>query len=150
MERPIEIDPAALAVTLFEQGFTCSQAVLAGFAGRYGLDRDAALRVSCAFGSGMARCASTCGAVTGALMAIGLAYGRTRIADEAARENTYGAARTFLERFRHEHGSDQCRELLGVDVGTREGSEAAAKEGLFRTRCPAFVRSAAKIVSSLT
>lgn len=150
MERPIEIDPATLAVTLFEQGFTCSQAVLAGFAGRYGLERDAALRVACAFGSGMARCASTCGAVTGALMAIGLAYGRTRIEDEAARENTYGAARTFLERFRQEHGSDLCRELLGVDVGSLEGREAAAKAGLFQTRCPAFVRSAAKIVSSLT
>lgn len=150
MERPIDIDPAALAVTLFDQGFTCSQAVLAAFASRHGLARDAALRVSCAFGGGVARSGSTCGAVTGALMAIGLAHGRTRVEDEAARERTYEAARAVVDRFRTEHGSDVCRELLGVDISTPEGREAAAKEGLFRTRCPAFVRSAAKLVASLT
>jgi C_GCAxxG_C_C family probable redox protein len=149
MERPIEIDPAALAGTLFEQGFTCSQAVLAAFAERHGLDRDLALKLACAYGGGIARGGGTCGAVSGALMAIGLAHGRTRIEDEAAREKTYAATRTFLERFRAEHGSDLCRELLGVDISTREGSEAAAKAGLFRTRCPLLVRSAARLVSSL-
>lgn len=147
MERPIEIEPAALASSLFEQGFTCGQAVLAAFAGRYGLARDAALRLGCAFGGGIAE---TCGAVSGGLMAIGLAHGRVRVEDEASRERTYEAARAFLERFRREHGSDVCQELLGVDIGTPEGREAAAKEGLFRTRCPKFVRSAARIVSSLT
>ncbi len=150
MERPIEIDPAALAVTLFDQGFTCGQAVLAAFASRHGLDRGAALRVSCAFGGGIARGGGTCGAVSGGLMAIGLAHGRTRVDDEAARERTYDAARAFLDRFRREHGSDVCRELLGVDISTPEGREAAAKAGLFRTRCPGFVRSAARIVSSLS
>ncbi|HET8538962.1 MAG TPA: C-GCAxxG-C-C family protein [Anaeromyxobacter sp.] len=150
MERPIEIDPAALAVTLFDQGFTCGQAVLAAFAERHGLDRDVALRVACAYGGGIARTGRTCGAVNGALMAIGLVHGRARVEDEAAREKTYALALAFLERFRREHGSDQCRDLLGVDIGTPEGREAAAKEGLFRTRCPVFVRAAARIVSSLS
>lgn len=149
MERPTETGPAALAAALFEQGFTCGQAVLAAFADRHGLDRDAALRVACAYGGGVARTGSTCGAVNGALMAIGLAHGRTRIEDEAARERTYELTRAFLERFRAEHGSDVCRELLGVDIGTAAGREAAARDGLFRTRCPLFVRSAARIVASL-
>src|SRR5512140_3015316 len=150
MERPIAIDPAALAVTLFDQGYTCGQAVLAAFAGKHGLDRDVALRVACAYGGGVARTAATCGAVNGALMAIGLARGRFRLEDEAAREKTYDAARAFLDRFRSEHGSDQCRDLLGVDIATADGREAAAKAGLFRTRCPVFVRSAARLVSALT
>ncbi|HEX9048955.1 MAG TPA: C-GCAxxG-C-C family protein [Anaeromyxobacter sp.] len=149
IETPIDIDPAALAETLFDQGFTCGQAVLAAFAGKHGLDRDAALRVACAYGGGVARTASTCGAVNGALMAIGLAHGRTRVEDGAARDRTYETARAFLDRFRAEHGSDQCRDLLGVDIGNAAGAEAAAKAGLFRTRCPIFVRSAARIVSSL-
>jgi C_GCAxxG_C_C family probable redox protein len=149
MERPIAIDPAALAVTLFEQGFTCSQAVLAAFAGRHGLDRETALRVSCAFGGGVAGRGETCGAVTGALMAIGLAHGRARVEDEGARDRTYEATRAFLERFRAQHGSDRCRDLLGVDIGTPEGREAAATAGLFRSRCPHLVRAAARIVSSL-
>lgn len=150
MERPIEIDPAAMAVNLFDQGFTCAQAVLAAFAGRHGLDRDAALRLACPFGGGAMGGGATCGAVTGGLLAIGLAHGRTRVEDEAARERTYDATRGFLERFRREHGSELCRELLGVDISTAAGREAAAKAGLFRTRCPKLVRSAARFVTALT
>lgn len=149
MKNTLEQTPDQIAVALFEQGFTCGQAVLAAFAPRHGVDREAALRIACAFGGGIARTGSTCGAVSGALIAIGLRYGRTRIEDEAAREKTYEVTREFLGRFRQEHGSDVCRELLGVDIGTTEGREAAMKGGLFRSRCPGFVRSAAHLVSTL-
>ncbi len=123
--------------------------MLGSFAGRFQLTVEQAARIGCAFGGGIARTGGTCGAVSGALMALGLAHGRTRVEDEAARETTYAAARAFLERFRGEHGSDVCRELLGVDIGTPEGRAAARDGGLFRSRCPALVRSAARIASSL-
>lgn len=140
----------ALAAALFEQGFTCGQAVLAAHAARLGLERDAALRAACAFGGGVARTGGTCGAVNGALVAIGLAHGRTRVEDLAAREKTYEATRAFLDRFRAEHGALACRDLLGVDIGTPEGHQAAQDAGLFRTRCPGFVRGAARLVGTLT
>jgi C_GCAxxG_C_C family probable redox protein len=149
MKNILEQTPDQVAVALFEQGFTCGQAVLAAFAPLHGVDRDAALRVACAFGGGIARTGSMCGAVSGALIAIGLRFGRTRVEDEAAREKTYEVTREFLGRFRQEHGSDMCRELLGVDIGTTEGREAAMKGGLFGSRCPEFVRSAAHLVSTL-
>lgn len=142
-------DPAEIACGLFEQGFTCSQAVLAAFADRYGLGRDAALRLGCAFGGGIARTGAVCGAVSGALLVLGLAHGRTTIEDVAARETTYAAARAFLSEFHREHGSDVCRVLLGVDIGTPEGHAEALNAGLFKTRCPALVRSAARIASTL-
>ena len=102
-----------------------------------------------AFGGGIARTGNICGAVSGALMAIGLKHGRTKAEDEPAREKTYELTRAFLGRFRQEHGSDICRELLGVDIDTTEGREAAMKAGLLRSRCPEFVRSAAHIVSTV-
>ena len=40
------------AVALFQQGFTCSQAVLSVFAKDFGLDRDTTLRISQGFGAG--------------------------------------------------------------------------------------------------
>jgi hypothetical protein len=42
------------AVALFQQGFTCSQAVLSVFAQDFGLDRNLALRISQGFGAGIA------------------------------------------------------------------------------------------------
>jgi C_GCAxxG_C_C family probable redox protein len=138
-----------IALELFGQGFNCGQAVLAAFADRHGLGREGALRVGCAFGGGIARTGGLCGAVSGALMAIGLEHGRTTVEDEAARERTYDATRAFLEAFRHAHGSDVCRELLGVDIGTAEGRVAAMKAGLFKSVCPELVRSAVRIVEQL-
>ena len=53
------------ALSRFEQGFSCSQSVLSAYGPQLGLDTELALRVSGAFGSGMARMGRTCGAVTG-------------------------------------------------------------------------------------
>ena len=63
---------AEVAVDCFEEGFNCSQAVVSAFAPELGLDRETALRVAAAFGGGMGRTGETCGAVSGALMVIGM------------------------------------------------------------------------------
>ncbi|HYC20977.1 MAG TPA: C-GCAxxG-C-C family protein [Candidatus Bathyarchaeia archaeon] len=64
------------AVALFQHGFSCSQAVLSAFAQHFGLERDTALRISQGFGAGIAYTDDICGAVSGAIMVIGLRYGR--------------------------------------------------------------------------
>ena len=63
------------AGSAFDEGFSCSQAVLSAFAPEHGLDRETALKVATAFGGGMGHRGDTCGAVTGAFMAIGLRHG---------------------------------------------------------------------------
>ena len=89
----IIIDPVKLsdmtradeAVALFQQGFSCSQAVLGVFAEDFGLDRDLALRISQGFGAGIAYTDDICGAVSGAIMVIGLRYGRIKADDIIAK-----------------------------------------------------------------
>jgi C_GCAxxG_C_C family probable redox protein len=142
-------DAVERSVSLFQQGFTCSQAVLAAFSARYGLDEATALKVSCAYGGGIARSAETCGAVSGALMVIGLAHGKAALDDDAAKERTYALTREFWRRFGARQGSLVCRELLGVDIGTPEGARSAAESGVFREKCPALVRCAAEILGEL-
>jgi C_GCAxxG_C_C family probable redox protein len=142
-------DPIARAVSLFEAGFNCAEAIAAAFAERYGLPEEAALRAACAFGAGVSRTGGTCGAVTGALMVIGLASGRTVVEDTAAKERTYAAGARFCARFQAANGALGCAELLGIHISTPEGREAAEELGLFRTRCPALVRSAATILAEM-
>ena len=93
-------------------GFACGQAVLAAFAERHGVGRDAALRAACGFGGGIARTGGLCGAVSGGIVAVGLAHGRTRLEDGQAVERTSEATRALLAEFRRENGSATCRELL--------------------------------------
>jgi C_GCAxxG_C_C family probable redox protein len=132
----------------FSEGFACSQAVLLAFSDELGLQESAATRIAEAFGGGMAL-GETCGAVTGALMALGLKYGREEPGDIEAKQATRRLARELMDTFKARHGTLICRELLGVDVSTPEGNQQAKEMGLFENRCPAFVRSAAEIVECL-
>jgi C_GCAxxG_C_C family probable redox protein len=141
---------ADLAVAWFEEGFSCSQAVLSAYAPALGLDRETALRIAGAFGGGMGRMGEVCGAVTGALMVIGLKCGQTTVENEQAKEKSYELAREFATRFRaRNNGCIKCRELLGCEIDTPEGLQLARENGLFTTLCPKFVYDAAKIVEQL-
>ena len=97
----------------------------------------------------MARSGETCGAVSGALMVIGLLHGKTRKEDDDSRERTYALAQEFMEAFRERNGSLLCRGLLGVDVSTPEGIAAVRERDLFRTACPKFVGDTGEILEGL-
>jgi len=137
------------AVAAFKAGFNCSQAVLSAFADEVGMSREAALRVATGFGGGMGRTAGTCGAVTGAVMVLGLRLGGFDPSDRQVKEQTYTAVREFLRRFEDKHGPVRCADLLGCDISTEEGLAAARAAELFTKRCPHFVDDAARILGEM-
>jgi C_GCAxxG_C_C family probable redox protein len=143
------MNPSETAVATFKQGFSCSQAVLGALAPPFGLDRDLALRVAGGFGGGMGRTAGSCGAVTGAVMVLGLGLASLDPADAKAKEATYAAVREFLRRFGERHGSTVCQELLGCDISGPEGLASARARGLFAVQCPRYVADAVAITQAI-
>lgn len=137
------------AITNFGQGFNCAQSVCAAYAERFGIDQTTALRMSAGFGGGMGRLAGTCGAVSGALIILGLKYGATRSDDSKAKEETYAQVREFVQRFIDREGSSVCKELLECDISTPEGYAQAKEQKLFSTRCKELVRSAAEVLEEM-
>lgn len=131
---------------LFESGLNCAQSVFAAYAPKFGLDELTAMRIASAFGGGMGRLASVCGAVTGAFMTIGLKYGDK---DPESKERTYSMVREFAERFKSMNSSIYCRELLGYDVSKKEDLEIARQKNLFKTICPKFVKASCEILENL-
>lgn len=136
------------AVEQFEKGFNCSQAILSSFSEQLGLDYETALKITTGFGGGM-HINGTCGAVTGAFMALGLKGGNTLAEDKLSKENVYIKVIKFSNRFSDQHGSIQCHELLGCDITTREGLEIARKKGVFSVICPKLVKYAAEILEEM-
>lgn len=134
------------ALSRFAEGFNCSQAVFSSYA--EGIDEKTALKVASGFGGGMGRMAETCGAVTGAMMVLGLRFGGA-IPDREAKERVYAKIREFAERFKTGNGSLVCRDLLNCDISTPEGYEVAKEKGLLTTICPKFVRDAAEILEEM-
>lgn len=137
------------AVACFREGFSCSQAILSTYGGDFGLPRETALRAAAALGAGMGRLGEVCGAVAGALIVIGLKHGHTAAADKETKEKNYARVRDFAGRFRSRNGALCCRELLGCDLSTAEGMEAARQKGVLAERCPRFVRDAAELLEEL-
>jgi C_GCAxxG_C_C family probable redox protein len=90
----------------------------------------------------MARTDRVCGAVTGAVMVLGLAYGGTGADDSSAKEATYAAVQEFLAAFASAHGSVACTDLLGYNLGDPAEAAAAREAGAVPRICPALVRSA--------
>ena len=134
---------------LFDKGLNCAQSVLAAKSDLTGLSVTDSLKIATGFGAGMAKTQQTCGAATGAYMVIGALHGRVNPDDEAARDKTYGLIEEFNRRFVELHGSLNCRELLGVDLQSKEGLEEAEREGYFQSRCAKFVEDAEKILDEI-
>lgn len=103
---------AALARTLFEQGFNCAQAVAAAFAPEMGLDTETVLRLSSSFGGGMGGLRSVCGAVSGMFLVMGMLRGYSTADDPQAKAAHYAALQRLAGKMQERHGTLLCSELL--------------------------------------
>jgi C_GCAxxG_C_C family probable redox protein len=143
------LGPVELAKARQAAGFSCSQAVFTAFAEGWGLPLETGLMIAAPFGAGLGRLGRTCGAASGALMALGLRYGHTAAGDAATKERVYRLTREFTARFTDRLGSLECRELLGYDISQPEQLQRVREQDLFHTRCPQFVAAAAEILATL-
>ena len=108
--------------------YNCAQSVLIPFAKEAGLTEEQANALTAHFGSGM-RHGATCGAVTGALMALGiLGYGEEE-------------SRALLQSFRTKEGDTACANLLAI--GKEKGM-------VKKDHCDAMVLAAVELVDQLT
>lgn len=134
-------DKVRTASELFAGGMYCSQAVFGAFCEDYGLDRQTAFKIAFSLNSG-ARCGELCGAVSGALLVIGLRYGDSK---EIGNEKT----EEFMDCFKKKHGAIVCRDILGCDISVPEGRTKAIERDLFKTLCPDAVVNAAQTLVDL-
>ncbi len=101
----------------FKEGFDCSQIVLAAVADKIGITREQAYGVASCFGIGMAQ-GETCGAATGAMMAIGIRYGNVKPGDLKTKSEVFAKRDEFIRRFAEMNGKVKCPDLLGRRVDT--------------------------------
>jgi len=128
--------PEELANAYHDKGFNCAQSVLAACCAGKCMDEGTAYAVASCFGGGM-RTGGVCGAVTGALMAIGTAHplGAADIAE--TRRVTSEKAVELQRRFEEEFGALDCRDLLaGIEPGAPRP-------------CPRFIEAACRMALEL-
>ncbi len=134
------------AVELFGNGYNCCQSVLSVFCEDLGLDMQTALKVGCGFGGGL-RHGEVCGAVSGAVMAIGLKCGHYAEGDTKAKNYCYNNTAEYMRSFDEAHGTVVCRELLGYDI--RDNEARVKNKDRQAVICPNLISSAVKLLEQL-
>jgi C_GCAxxG_C_C family probable redox protein len=137
------------AVNAFQSGLHCAQAILSTYSGQLGLDQGTALKIAAGFGAGMARMQNTCGAVTGAVMVMGLKMIDKNTSREMLRDTFYSSIQEFFRRFREKNGTTECRDLLNCDLKTPEGQKVFHDNKLSVTVCEKCVRDAADLLDEM-
>ena len=122
---------------------------MTSYSSELGLKDDQALRIAAPFGGGFGHRGEVCGAVTGAMMVLGLKTGYIDPQDKATKQAVYTLAGELQNRFAARQGTTFCRDLLGMDISSPEQLELARAEGLFQTRCPHFVQTAVDILEDM-
>jgi C_GCAxxG_C_C family probable redox protein len=143
-------DRIDLALMRFQMGFHCSQSVMEAYADDFGLDPVLARRIAAALAGG-STVGGECGAIGSGYLVLGLRHSHTWPAygDVDKEKDLFGRVTRFVDEFKKRHGAITCRELLGVDVFTKEGRDEGLRKNLFATRCPQHIRDAITILDSL-
>ena len=115
--------------------YGCAETIFIALKEAYGLPDSGDSAAAMALNGGMAYSGGACGAISGAGMAVGLLAAQ-RIADhrDAKRAARRITAR-FMDDFEGTYGSTDCRDLIGMDIGTEEGHRAFIESGIWRDRC---------------
>jgi C_GCAxxG_C_C family probable redox protein len=139
------------AVKYFMDGYNCAESVLLAFLNswskyfRMGVTSAAAS----AFGGGMGRMGHVCGALSGGLIVIGLAVGRTEGKDDEGRKEAYSEAKRLFQSFQERWGALSCRELTGCDLSTREGFSKYRDLKIHETKCSEIVKDTVKTLTAI-
>jgi len=137
------------AVDKFKSGFNCAQGVLFSYARDLDLSEETALKISHGFGGGMGRKQEVCGAVTGALMVLGMIYGRSTLDANDMHNTMYAKVREFTDAFEYENGTIICRDLLPGCCLLTDGGQKFFKENSLKEKCCGFVRNSCEILEKM-
>lgn len=149
-----QLDQLAQKAGDYEELFgSCAQGTLKALQEHFNLGDASSLKAATAM-PGIALRGETCGAVIGAIMALGMALGRDKPEDQAALQRTIGAAREFCRQFEVEYGSCNCSDIHQKIFGRsfdladpKEQQEFAKAEAIKKCRGP--VEKAAGIAGAI-
>ena len=134
----------------FLSGYNCAQSVLLSFADDLKFSKELAQKMAAGFGGGMGKQQETCGAVTGAIMVLGLLKGEEVNNNDELKASSYGAVKDLIRDFVAEYKTTKCRDLIGCDLNTPEGSAKFEEEKIMENICADCVEKAVQIVEDLT
>lgn len=135
------------ASKFLEEGYTCSESVLLAVSQEFGIENEIIPHIAMYFGGGIGLTGSVCGAVSGAVMALGLIKGPA--ANEQEFIQAMPLAQELRRRFEEEMKTIYCRELTGVDLTKPENFQEYINSDVPQKVCTPAVDTAYRVVMDL-
>ncbi len=143
-------DAVKRSMRYFDTDYNCSQSVMKAVLESKGMDFGEIFHLAAGFGGGVGLQGHICGAVSGAVAALGVINGK-RIDDaKEHKQATYEISEKFMKLFKEKNGSIICDDLTGIEMADKSAHDKAMEDGTFEKVCPAYVMDAVRIVLELT
>ena len=131
-----------------DEGYLCSEAVLLALAESMEVEYELIPRIATGFAAGVARMGNMCGALSGAVMGLGLRYGRDIPETEPGRR-PYWYGRRLAEAFEEAHGPVTCPGVLGLKIDDPDDYRRYSEEDMWATKCREVIKTAARLAWDL-
>lgn len=115
--------------------YGCAETVFTVLKSAYGLPDEADPSAASALNGGIAYSGGTCGALTGAALAVGLLAERRMDHHGAAKRAAREIVAATMDAFREAYGVTDCRDLIGYDLRAPGGHQAFLESGAWRDGC---------------
>lgn len=122
MNEPLYKKISDSAGDYHNRGFNCAESIFLAFREIAAPDlSEDMVRIATPFGGGIGRSGCLCGALSGGVIILGAARGRTT--PETPRKESYELSSEFHNRFKSKFGATCCRVLVKAEFGSKEQGE---------------------------
>ena len=132
----------------FNQGFNWTESISLSFKDYLKIKDSALPQLASGFGGGIGHKGSICGALTGAVMAIGMKMGRTDPKDRKTLQKVYDKCQGFWSQFEKEFGNINCYNIIGIHLDNEEERQRWLAAG-GREKCGDLVEKTAHMLCDL-
>ncbi len=128
------------AVSKAEEGWLCSEAVLQALAEALNISSELIPKIATGFAAGMGRSGEVCGAVSGAILGLGLRYGRNTLEGPPPGTRPHWYATELAREMKERHGSVTCAGILGLDLQDPEDMKRYYERDHWNTTCRELIK----------
>lgn len=128
------------AMAYVDAGFLCVEAVFKTLADLKGIESEYIPAIASGMAAGVARTNQICGAITGAILGLGLWFGRSE--PVVGDRRIYWYSRLFIDRWMETHPNTNCAGLLGIELEDPLGYERFNAENMWINKCQLYIREA--------
>lgn len=143
------MDRCALAYEYHKNGYNCAQSVAGAFADLTGWTPEQLFSAAGGLGGGYGGShEEACGALSGALLVLGIMVPHTREGDAEAKRRIYALAKDFRQRYLDVFGHTRCMDLLKARPGVSEKTPASQRLGV-TAHCDNMIVTSVELLEGL-